>query len=246
MTRPNPILLMTRTPDASDRFYRQLPPDLRARLDLCVSPLIGIEEVGGEIDVADARGVVFTSSNGVLVASRRSARRDLPAFCVGQATTDAAKAAGWHARCLGASAEEFVPALLAEQVEAPLLHLSGTHTRGGVAERLTEGGCPTRGQAIYDQVLLPLTDEATVLLQSGRAVIVPIFSPRTARHFADQCPKTANPCLIALSAAVAAPLAGLSAWQPLVADRPDADSMAACVQSSADRFCRVERSGGAQ
>lgn len=246
MTPPNPILLMTRTPDASARFCDQLPGDVRVRLDLCVSPLIEIAAIGGEIEFADAVAIIFTSANGVAMALRRTSRRHLPAVCVGEATTEAARVAGWQARCLGASADELVQSLLQERATGPMLHLSGIHTRGRIAERLSDAGCPTRSQPIYDQVLRPLGADAVLLLSGSRPVIAPVFSPRTARRLAEQAPVSAHLHLIALSPAVAEPLSDLAASSLDIAEYPDAASMAVCVQSVLNRLCRVESSRSAQ
>ena len=62
-------------------------------------PLFEIRPVAAAPDLSQARGVVFTSSNAVAVASALNARRDLPCFCVGEVTAARAADAGWPARC---------------------------------------------------------------------------------------------------------------------------------------------------
>jgi len=104
-------LLMTRPREASEQFVARLPPPLRARLTLVFSPLIRIEPAATAIDFGGARGLIFTSSNGVQVATGLTSRRDLPCYCVGEATTHAAQLAGWQAECAGTNAEGLIATL---------------------------------------------------------------------------------------------------------------------------------------
>lgn len=241
-----PILLMTRPRAASERFVARLPDDLKRRVEPAYAPLIEILPTAGEIAFGDARGVIFTSAHGVAVASGRTRRRDLPAYCVGTSTTESARQKGWTAVCMGETARDLVQGLLESDAPGPLLHLSGVNTRGDIAETLSAGGRPTRRQAIYDQPLQAFGASELALITSGRPVVVPIFSPRTARHFADQCPAHAAIHLIALSPAVAEPLSVLSDCIVTLSEKPNADSMVSAIESLVNRLCRVESGWGAQ
>lgn len=246
MTNPTPTLLITRPQPAADRFVGNLPRRILSRVNLCISPLIRIERIAMSIDFGDARGVIFSSANGVAAAAGLTDRRDLPAYCVGEATTRLARAEGWAAQRAGDTAQALIASLLGAGERGPLLHLSGVHTRGEIAETLTAGGCTTRRVAVYDQKLVPLSDEAQAVLARRGPVVVPVFSPRTARHFVGQCPNTGNIHLIAMSAAVAESLSALANKPLTIAERPDADSMVEQIERAIDRFCRVESAGGAQ
>lgn len=241
---PKIDLLMTRAPEASLRFVAALPPALRARLNVVVSPLLDMVATATAIEHGDARGLIFTSGNGVAVAVGLSARRDLPCFCVGKVTAAAAVAAGWAARAMGENAQSLIAALIADPPPAPLLHLRGTHGRGDVAGRLTRAGIETRVQAIYDQRLLALSAPAMALLDGPEPVIAPLFSPRTARQFADLARGRAPLYLAALSPAVAEPLETIRFKVRLmaleVAAQPDAVSMGELVAALALRVNRVE------
>jgi uroporphyrinogen-III synthase len=233
-------LLMTRPQEASDRFVAALPAALRARLNIVVSPLLDIVTTATEIDMGDARGLIFTSVNGVAAAAGLTGRRDLPCHCVGDVTAAAARAAGWQARAVGDNAEAMIAALIADPPPAPLLHLRGAHGSGDVAGRLTDAGIPTRLHAIYDQPLLPLSAPALALLDGTDPVIAPLFSPRTARHFAGLARGRAPLFLAALSPAVAEPLETLAFRALDVAIRPDAASMVPLIADLAERANRVE------
>lgn len=243
---PIPTLLMTRPRPASDRFVAGLPSALRQRIAVCHNPLIEIVPRGGALDLGPARGLIFTSANGVAVAAAATARRDLPCFCVGAATTRAARAAGWEATDCGPTGDALVAYLMQDLPEAPLLHLSGAHRSGDIAGRLTGAGCATAVHVLYDQELRPLSAEARALLERGGPVIVALFSLRTARQFAAQSAGLTGFHVVALSAVVAEPLRNRAQSPVFVAERPDAEAMAALVEKLANRICRVEGGGAAQ
>ncbi|AVO37191.1 uroporphyrinogen-III synthase [Pukyongiella litopenaei] len=245
MTHPRPILLMTRPPAASDRFVADLPEPVRDRTDIVASPLIGIDPLPVTLSLAGVAGLLFTSANGVAASAALTGNRDLPAYCVGEVTAQAARDAGWDATCVGLDARELVAALTRSRPAAPLLHLRGVHASGDIAGDLTAAGLPTRAQAVYDQQLLAPTPEALGVLTGAVPVIAPLFSPRTARHFAT-LPATAPLHLLALSEAVAEPLRALEFRELLIAAQPDAASTAVLVETCVNRLARVEAEPGAQ
>lgn len=237
---------MTRPQGAAERFVARLPGDLRARLTVVNSPLVAIVPVATRLDIGDARGLIFTSANSVRIAAGLTPRRDLPCFCVGQATTLAAEQAGWQATCVGAQAEMLISTLHQARPDGPLLHLRGTHSRGDVAARLTGLGCLTRQQVIYDQPLLPPSGAARNILAGPAPVIVPLFSPRIARQFAKMCTGPAPLYLAALSKAVAEPIKALNYRGLTIASDPTADAMVRCVEQVINDAARVEGARPAQ
>lgn len=239
-------LLMTRPQGAAERFVAGLPPDLRALLTPVYSPLVGIVPAASTVEFGDARGLIFTSSNGVRITAGLSDRRDLPCYCVGNATAVAAKHAGWQAICAGTTAEGLISTLHRIRPDGPLLHMRGTHSRGNVAARLTALGTFTNEQVIYEQPLLPLNSEAVDLVAGLDPVIVPLFSPRTARHFARLVNGQAPLHLAALSEAVAKPLKALKYINLSISPSPEASAMAQLVGQLANNVGRVEGTKPAQ
>ncbi|PCH75331.1 MAG: uroporphyrinogen-III synthase [Rhodobacteraceae bacterium] len=237
---------MTRPEESAKRFVTRLPPELRARLNVVYSPLIGIEPLAHEVDFDHARGLIFTSSNGVSVAARLTAHRDLPCFCVGVATTHAAREAGWTAQNVGNNAEDLIATLHKSRPDGPLLHLRGRHARGNVAARLGVLGLPTREQVIYDQPLLPFSQAAVQILNGPDPIIAPLFSPRTARQFANTVTGNAPLYLAALSEAVAEPVRSLNYISLMVTPTPDATAMAGVMAQLVDDAGWVEGAGSAQ
>ncbi|TDE37156.1 uroporphyrinogen-III synthase [Antarcticimicrobium sediminis] len=238
-------LLMTRPRAAAERFVARLAPDLRDRLRVIYAPLLDIVVLPDPVSLDGVRGVIFTSANGVaagVVAGVHPAlpARTLPAYCVGDATAEAARRAGWTVNDCFETADALVAALGDRCPQGPLLHLRGVHARGDIAERLTAAGIKTRAQALYDQRLVALSDAAHRALRGDDPVIVPLFSPRTARQFADAARGPAPLYLAAISEAAAEPLVNMTHSALIVADRPDGAAMAAAVERLSDQASRVE------
>lgn len=243
--RPPVYLLMTRPRAASERFVAQLPERLRSRVQVIYSPLLDIRPMEQPVDATGVRGLIFTSANGVAAAAAQDVRRDLPAYCVGPATTETARQAGWEARMAGETAEELMAKLLKERPDSPLLHLRGEHSRGNIAARLTELGLTVREQPVYRQQLLPLTPEARAAAAGSAPVIAPLFSPRTARQFADLWPGPAPLLVAAMSGPTAEPLENLAIARLRIAKRPTPKKMRKAVKKLVKYAIRLEGAMGA-
>lgn len=236
---------MTRPRAASERFVAQLPTRTRSRVTVIHSPLLDIRPLPVQVVTTGVRGLIFTSANAVNAAASMGVDQRLPAFCVGPATTGTAKGAGWQAQMVGGTAEELVAALLQLRPESPLLHLRGEHSRGNIAERLTELGLTTLEQPVYQQRLLPLTEEASEAASGSSPIIVPIFSPRTARQFADVWTGSAPLWIAAISEATAEPLKSLGYERLRIAKEPTPKKMRKAVKKLVKHAMRVEGEPGA-
>lgn len=228
-----PILLLTRPAAQSARFLQQCEAALGAPADAVIAPVIRIVPRAGGVDLAGIAGVVFTSENAVAAfgAAQEAAKvPGLRAWCVGDRTAAAAAQAGFDAVSAGGDADDLIARILAEPPGGPLLHMAGAHLAADVAGRLTEGGVPTRAVTIYDQLPQALPDAARQLLLSDtRPVILPLFSPRSARLLRAEVPDP-GPAVrpVAISARTAAAW-GPGPRAPKVAARPGADAMVALV-----------------
>lgn len=178
------------------------------------------------IDLGGANGIIFTSVNGVQSALTST---DLPAYCVGQTTAEAAISAGFQVMTIAQNAEDLIAALLEHRPKGPLLHLSGTHTRGQIAERLSAAGILTRRVETYDQVLRPLSPEAIIHLKGERAVILPLYSPRTARQFMGELTGPAPIICLAISQAVAAEVTESAFHRLIVVPSPTGAAMESAI-----------------
>ncbi len=209
--------------------------------------------------------LILTSRNAVraLVASGlpRGALLGRRAWCVGEATADAAREAGLApvpgAGRLAGTADALVAWITAEGPRAPLLHLRGEHARGDVAARLRAAGHDATEAVIYRQEALEPGTRARAALAGtlGAPVIAPVFSPRAAaplsRAAADVravAGVTSGAAIhaVALSPAVARALDLPGAWVT-VCGRPDAKAMIRVVAALLRRCGggpRPRRGGG--
>lgn len=223
MTSSSPTILLTRPAPAVQQFAERLRnADVAAQI--VMSPLMRIESECVQVG-ADICGVLFTSKNGVASV----VGRDLPAWCVGDATAQAAGQAGWQARSAGGDAEALYRRVLADAPKGPLLHVRGAHARGDLAERLTAAGIETREAVAYRQIAQPLSSEAKAVLNSDSRVLVPLFSPRTAESFVAEGPFNAPVEVIAISAAVKQVLQNAEFARIDVAAKPTADAMFSAI-----------------
>ncbi len=216
-----PVLLLTR-PEAQSRAFAATLADA-GPFRLVISPLIGIAPTGALPDMDGFRGLIFTSVNGV-AAYRALGGPPLPAFAVGEATAEAARAAGMTALAADGFAETLIAILKERRPPGPLLHIRGRHARGDVAARLTAAGLPVATAILYEQPALPPTPEARAALSGPETIVAPVFSPRTGALFSEL--EVQAPLLVAaMSEAVAKALAPLHKQDLKIASRPDSASM---------------------
>jgi uroporphyrinogen-III synthase len=225
---PGTQILLTRAPAQADAYAATLTATFGDRLRLIRSPLLRITDVPGLVDLDGIHTLLFTSVNGVEAFAARTARRDLPALCVGEKSAEAALVAGLSARAADGTAEGLLRLALGEGLgkTGDFLYLRGRHTARDLAEKLVAGGCPAREQVVYDQQAVPLSDDARDALAGG-PVLVPLFSPRTARLFAAGAAgidlDRATALCISDNVAVAIAKAGFG--RVIVANDPTAESL---------------------
>ena len=219
-------MILTRPEGANERFATALSEQVRSRVTIIESPLITITPVPYD-DHPAPEAAIFTSANGVRFAPNGNGR---PAFCVGEATQDAAKTRGWAAQALGSDAGSLVTRLMALKPAGTIRHYRGEHTRGEVEDRLRRSGLSVDAQTVYDQRETALSDAAQGALSGQGPVIVPLFSPRTARIFAAQRRGSAPIWVAAMSDAVAAEASELAPDRMITAAEPTLLAMAQAVE----------------
>ncbi|MGS4946922.1 uroporphyrinogen-III synthase [Meridianimarinicoccus sp. RP-17] len=227
-----PTVLLTRPADASRRFAQALHDRLGAALPVLIAPLLDIvpDPRAAAAALAGAGGVILSSENGAAVCAAAGIGAGLPAFCVGVRTAETARAAG------------FLPVdeppgdldgLIAQIVacgwsadRGPLVHLHGAHVTGDAAAALVAAGIPARAAVVYDQQARPLSDAARQLLAGYDPVIVPVFSPRSARLIAPALVAARAPLRVAAISPRAADAVGVhGASRVQTARSPDAAAM---------------------
>lgn len=227
---PLPVLL-TRPEAQSRAFARSLAARFDTRVQPVITPLIKVEARPLPLPPGRFAGVIFTSANGVEAAGGMTGLPDL-AWCVGDRTAAVARAAGFKARSASGDAEALVAAIAADPPAGRLIHLHGHQTRGDIAARLTAAGVTTLALEVYQQVAQPMSQAARELVAGGGVVLVPLFSPHTARLFARSVSglPLAGLRVAALSPAVAQAVpAGVGAL--VTAPRPEAEAMLDAIET---------------
>lgn len=230
-------VLVTRTEAASAALAQKL----RERgHEAVLSPLLAVadepaaaERLGRALEGAQA--VLFTSAAGARAFAALSKRRDLPALCVGDATAAAVRAAGFVAVESARGNVDSLARLAIARLQpgkGPLVHASAKQVAGDLGASLAPWGFTVRRVVLYRTQAEPsLTLEATAALRSGAIDAALFFSPRSSLTFVRlaRAAEVASHCgrlaAVALSAAVAAPLAALPWRKVITAEEPTEASL---------------------
>ena len=188
-----------------------------------VAPLLEIRPIpGGPIDLTGVAALAFTSANGVAAFAARCATRDLPAFAVGAATAEVARAAGF-AQVVSAEGdvEALAPVIAAHGPFAGVvLHPGPAEPAGDLVAALEARGVRATRLAVYETVTLAA--DPAIDAPGPDAGLVLLHSPKAARALATRLAGRPAGGLTALclSANVAAPLAGVGLAAVRVAAAP--------------------------
>lgn len=190
-----------------------------------LSPVVGIEPRA--VVLPEGADLVLTSQNAVAsVPAGRGGR----AWCVGDRTAAAARARGLDAVSAGGDAAALAALVLAARPER-VVHLRGAHAAGDLVARLRAAGVPAEAIVAYDQPALPLNAEAAALLAAAGAVVLPLYSPRSAALVAAHPgPWRAEVRTVAISRAAAAAFARPS--RMTLAEAPTGAAMEVAVASA--------------
>ncbi|MEM1314720.1 MAG: uroporphyrinogen-III synthase [Pseudomonadota bacterium] len=227
-----PCILITRPEPGASALADRLRA---AGAQALVSPLMELRALPAEIRAEGAAAVVLTSANGARCAPEGAALRALGCWCVGEATAEAALAAGFRDVRAGASdAAALAARMLADARLRPgdrVIHLRGVHGTDGFAEALEAEGVRVDAAAVYEMAEVGgLTAAAAEALRAGRVAVAPVYSPRSARLLAEaltaQAPGAASALkAAAISPAAAAPLRRLGLAELSICAAPDGAAM---------------------
>lgn len=198
----HPIVLLTRPLAQSQRFADQIGGAV-------ISPLMQPEYLTPMLPTGDFAAAILTSETGAEAARRISAaglRLPQRVFCVGNQTAAAARRAGFEASSAAGDAGALLAHIVNAAPQGRLLLLRAQDSVGDLENRLISAGIETVSVIVYHQKAKALTAEAAAILQGPTPVILPVFSPRSARLLAAELRRVAAKAplwLTALSPAVA-------------------------------------------
>ncbi|MCF2871518.1 uroporphyrinogen-III synthase [Octadecabacter sp. G9-8] len=224
MTLPpyvHPTVLITRPRVASERFSVAL-----ARVAGPFRPLIvpAFELVATGARIPDFEAAVFTSRAGVAFAPKGNGR---VAYCVGDATADAARQAGYTAISAGGSAQDLCAVILARGALEKLVHIRGEVSIGDVSTVLTSGGLVCAEIVAYRKDVVPVDGSVLGILQSVEHLIFPVFSAETVSILIDWQFDFSGAHVVTISDSVGEAAVGMSPASITVSDHPNLQSMVA-------------------
>lgn len=200
---PRRRVVVTRPVDASADLAAELADQ---GIEALAAPMLTVEFLRPTASVPEtAQAILVTSGNGAEGAARLTGRRDLPVLAVGEATAEAARAAGF--REVSAASGDAV-ALIAHVSErcrpadGPLVWASGEAISTDLTTELGALGFRVERRVVYRTAQADALPPAVVRALRERSVEgVLFFSPRSAEAFARL---TAEADLVAECADVAA------------------------------------------
>ncbi|HQY42912.1 MAG TPA: uroporphyrinogen-III synthase [Paracoccaceae bacterium] len=230
MTDPRPTLLLTRPFAAGQEFTETFKARFGADWPTLLSPLMETQPLSPELPQRPFAHIAFTSQAAVPVFARLTADRTQTAWCVGQRTALAAKAAGFAIRQGAGDAHALARIIRTERPAGAILWPHGAQTAHDLAADLSAAGFDVTALLVYAQQPLAPTPAAQMLLAGGAPVLLPLFSPRSARLAVTAFGAHAAPLRVAaLSPAVANAAAGLAPERLSIARTPDSESLLAAL-----------------
>lgn len=163
-----------------------------------VLPLLQVRALDTRLSLEGVAALAFTSANGVSAYAALEARRDLPVFTVGDATAEAARAAGFSRVASAGGDVEALIALIADAAPGPVLHAGARQPAGDLIGGLAARGVTGRAAPLYEAVETPPPSAPCV-------DVVLAHSPRAASVLARVAGMTGVPAFC-ISEAAAAPL----------------------------------------
>jgi uroporphyrinogen-III synthase len=205
---------ITRTQPAADESAQLWRA---AGFDPLVEPLLDVQSVAHE-DLSQVTCLIFTSKNAIEHVTCQGQR----AICVGDATAEKARAAGFTdvVSVDGTSAEitAWVKANL--PTSQALCHVSGWHVRGSIAEDLQAAGYAADRVKVYRSIPRPIWPEVPMSFAA-------LYSPLAAATFAEVAVNREPSSLsaVCISQATADELSGLTLKAVHIAARPREDEL---------------------
>ncbi|MEL6413559.1 MAG: uroporphyrinogen-III synthase [Pseudomonadota bacterium] len=229
-----PIIVTRAEPGATETVERLNAHGLSAVL----APMLSLVELP-ETQMPDPSalsGLVFTSANGVRTYAARRSDRHLPAWCVGPATSQAARDEGFKTVHESAGNAVDLAHFIAARTpppENPLLHVANAAAAGSLKETLGSLGYRSIFAPLYEmRPADALPSEVASLLNQNASVITLLHSEKGASAFAALAKTYAlTNCIgVAISERASGPLERLNLRAIYTAEAPNEDGLFAALE----------------
>jgi uroporphyrinogen-III synthase len=175
-----PVILIVRPEPQASRFASELREVIGDAAEVVVRPVMAPRFFGAPIDGNAFSAAIFTSETGVTGAARLWTGAKGLAFAVGDRTAEAASALGWLCESAEGAGPELAALIARSGLAGPMVWPKGKEGGKSFLEAAQGLGIEIVPQVVYQQE--PVTSPSgQPVLAPGQRLILPLFSPRTAR-----------------------------------------------------------------
>ena len=218
----NAILLLTRPLDGNARFCLKIK-HLLYKCEILDSPIQKIEFLPSLSKVNKNAVLIFTSVNGLRAAEKHNLTNNR-CFVVGKNTKKIAVSFGYEVLGFSKDQENLLKLIKSKKPTESMVHIRGKHTVGNLCDALKRNQFSCLDIIGYNQEPLKIKKQNLQKIHSGRPVILPIFSSRSAELLQSNLDLTGFN-VIAISEAVAKIITGVELGELVISKKPDLNSM---------------------
>ena len=218
----NVILLLTRPSGGNERFCLKIK-HLLYSCEILDNPIQKIDFLPSLGKVNKNSVLIFTSANGLRAAKKQNLLNK-KCFLVGENTKKIAVSFGYDVLGFSKDQENLLKLIKSKKPTESMVHVRGKHTVGNLCDELERNQFSCLDIIAYNQEPLKIKKQNLQKIHSGRPVILPIFSSRSAELLQSNLDLTGFN-VIAISEAVAKIIKGVELGELVISKKPDLNSM---------------------
>ena len=218
----NVILLLTRPLGGNERFCLKIK-HLLYSCEILDNPIQKIDFLPSLGKVNKNSVLIFTSANGLRAAKKHNLINK-KCFVVGANTKKIAVSFGYDVLGFSKDQENLLKLIKSKKPTESMVHIRGKHTVGNLCDALKRSQLSCLDIIGYNQEPLKIKKQNLQKIHSGRPVILPIFSSRSAELLQSNLDLTGFN-VIAISEAVAKIVTGVELGELVISKKPDLNSM---------------------
>ena len=218
----NVILLLTRPLGGNERFCLKIK-HLLYSCEILDNPIQRIDFLPSLSKVNKNSVLIFTSANGLRAAKKHNLINK-KCFVVGANTKKIAVSFGYDVLGFSKDQENLLKLIKSKKPTESMVHIRGKHTVGNLCDALKRNQFSCLDIIGYNQEPLKIKKQNLQKIHSGRPVILPIFSSRSAELLQSNLDLTGLN-VIAISEAVAKIVTGVELGELVISKKPDLNSM---------------------
>lgn len=218
----NVILLLTRPLGGNERFCLKIK-HLLYSCEILDNPIQKIDFLPSLSKVNKNSVLIFTSANGLRAAKKHNLINK-KCFVVGANTKKIAVSFGYDVLGFSKDQENLLKLIKSKKPTESMVHIRGKHTVGNLCDALKRNQFSCLDIIGYNQEPLKIKKQNLQKIHSGRPVILPIFSSRSAELLQSNLDLTGFN-VIAISEVVAKIVTGVELGELVISKKPDLNSM---------------------